>query len=209
MRNEHWRAWSCPLGCQQIFATARDFDAHAENVHSKHNTSGSLQSLRALGARPDLKAAQGGCPLCSDIQISSDRQYSTHVADHLESPALFALPDMGTASDEGDSQSEEGTPSNVSLRDSVEATPEASPLQEKHMNIFSYETFSLPPSRTGSDDWSGGGDTARAGGESPRLSVAYFKDADSEFEGKSMSSISIEVEKMDVRKAILTGQITQ
>ena len=200
MRNEHWRTWSCPLGCQQAFATTRDFDAHISNVHPKHDTPGSRQSLQALGMSPDLKGAKGVCPLCLDVKIGTDRQYSTHVADHLESLALFALPDTGMAPEEEDSQSEEGaqslpsSPGEISQKQLQELSErlEAAPLQERRMSNFSFWGIA-------SDSRKNKGDKASASDVSRPMSFA--------FEGKSTHLSASKDERMVAMKVILTGRI--
>ncbi|GAB1315509.1 C2H2-type domain-containing protein [Madurella fahalii] len=107
MRQEHWRFWSCPYGCQQTYSTAQEFQQHVEKSHRSQAAARNLDALQVLSGHPDPKRARGKCPLCLDFHIRSDRQYSSHVADHLESLALFALPHTDEDNSGHDSESSE------------------------------------------------------------------------------------------------------
>jgi hypothetical protein len=92
MRQDHWRTWNCPFGCQTTYPTTLDFEEHVKKFHHHETATKNLDTLQHLSSYPDVKQAHGRCPLCLDAQITSERHYSSHVADHLESLALFALP---------------------------------------------------------------------------------------------------------------------
>lgn len=95
MSQEHWRLWHCPFGCHQTYSTAGEFEEHVKQAHHSEAEAQNFDSLRVLSGHSDPKQAQGLCPLCVNFQILSDRHYSSHVGGHLESLALFALPDTG------------------------------------------------------------------------------------------------------------------
>jgi hypothetical protein len=53
-----------------------------------------------LGSRDDLALANGNCPLCWEYEIVSSLQYQSHVGQHLEQLALFALPGAKAAEEQ-------------------------------------------------------------------------------------------------------------
>ncbi|KAK0625882.1 hypothetical protein B0T14DRAFT_421598, partial [Immersiella caudata] len=99
MKQEHWRAWQCPFECQTHSMRAEQFQEHIIGTHRDHPISRKVDSLEVLSGYVDLERAQGQCPLCAEVQIISDQHYISHIAEHLESLALFALPDLGMQED--------------------------------------------------------------------------------------------------------------
>lgn len=53
--------------------------------------------------RIDVKEIEGKCPVCYEVDIKTSHQYQSHVGNHLEQLALFALPSI----DEGDDSNEQ------------------------------------------------------------------------------------------------------
>jgi transcriptional regulator with XRE-family HTH domain/uncharacterized C2H2 Zn-finger protein len=141
MRRNHWRIWQCPSGCPDTFHSAREFEQHVRGAHPSREPSRNLATLQRLSSRPDLAKSKGQCPLCSDFQIMSDKQYGSHVAAHLEQLALFALPSTGSEEEEdesGDAESEStgqvGKKYDSESLDSMGADdePQDEPLDEQH-----------------------------------------------------------------------------
>ncbi|KAK0651025.1 hypothetical protein B0T16DRAFT_367005 [Cercophora newfieldiana] len=116
MKQDHWRIWNCAFGCPENFSTADEFEQHAREAHQ---TTENLDVLRNLSARPHPERAKGQCPLCQEFRITSDRQYSSHVGAHLETLALFALPDTGMEEDEEDESGISGDSESLEKAESI------------------------------------------------------------------------------------------
>ncbi|KAK4455368.1 hypothetical protein QBC34DRAFT_374207 [Podospora aff. communis PSN243] len=101
VKQEHWRTWHCPLGCSVQSMTAEQFREHITEIHKDHPAARNIDSLQELCGQVDLRRAEGPCPLCSECLITSAHHYSSHIAVHLESLALFALPDLDTRESRG------------------------------------------------------------------------------------------------------------
>lgn len=89
MTNDHWRTWMCPFGCVDHLTSSLLFFEHIEHEHGLTIATSDI----FFHTRPDLERAQGTCPLCGDLNITTSVQYQSHVGTHLEQLALFALPD--------------------------------------------------------------------------------------------------------------------
>lgn len=92
MRMEHWSTWSCSLGCPGAFQTPADLRDHNKGNHQKIALMESLTELEASSAQLDSAKVAKQCPLCRDFEITTLKQYESHVGRHLELLALFALP---------------------------------------------------------------------------------------------------------------------
>ncbi|KAI1662740.1 hypothetical protein F4813DRAFT_341731 [Daldinia decipiens] len=114
MRNVHWRQWHCPLGCSQNFDTVEEARAHLMANHTDDLESGQ-RAVGDIGSQPDIRKAEGNCPVCFNKQINTAQQYYSHVGDNLEQLSLFALPysdadeDEDEISEQGSEEEEDGT----------------------------------------------------------------------------------------------------
>jgi len=105
----HWKTYRCPSNCVLTFASAAECKSHLQKAHPNSVSSGQLDAIVSLSARP-LKPEDGiACPLCREV-LSSRKGYQRHVGRHQEQLALFALPSLETegeiASDDEDDGSE-------------------------------------------------------------------------------------------------------
>ena len=80
-----------------------------QSAHDGELASSALRSqanIQASSARDSSKAC-GPCPLCYEVQLGSEREYSSHVGKHLENLALFALPRVDDDYSTGDESTDE------------------------------------------------------------------------------------------------------
>ncbi|KAK3375537.1 hypothetical protein B0T24DRAFT_202487 [Lasiosphaeria ovina] len=100
---EHWITWACPLGCTNAFDSVDEFQQHIRTSHPTDIGVDNIDALASLSSRPDLAKADGMCPLCLEVSLMNGRKYESHVGNHLEQLALFALPKaLEDEDDEGD-----------------------------------------------------------------------------------------------------------
>lgn len=92
MDQEHWRHWSCPVGCSTTFDDFRALHIHLKRSHELEHSPDTMYAEFGMSSRVDHGKAEGICPLCQDFTIKTVRQYRSHVGHHLEQLALFALP---------------------------------------------------------------------------------------------------------------------
>ncbi|RYP18301.1 hypothetical protein DL765_004021 [Monosporascus sp. GIB2] len=93
VKQSHWKAYKCPLGCELTFSTFIECKGHLEKTHQQKRTPGELDALAKLSEQP-LDIAKGvPCPLCHDV-LRSIQQYQRHVGRHQEQLSLFALPSL-------------------------------------------------------------------------------------------------------------------
>lgn len=88
MTNDHWRSWTCPLGCAENLTTHSLLSEHIEHQHGLKIASPDIVSH----TRPNFEQAKGMCPLCEEFDIATSHQYQSHVGTHLEQLSLFVLP---------------------------------------------------------------------------------------------------------------------
>ncbi|KAK3364619.1 hypothetical protein B0T25DRAFT_69838 [Lasiosphaeria hispida] len=97
----HWRKFCCPCGCEETFASASACKAHVRSNHLAEVSTGQLDALVDLSARP-LKVEDGmACRLCGETLFSL-KQYRRHVGRHQEQLSLFALPSLGQGTEDED-----------------------------------------------------------------------------------------------------------
>ena len=95
----HKRQWSCPEGCQEIFATQKSLAQHLRVEHSENLIETRMSLLLFLSEHPMSETTMEPCPLCpTNLPLT---ELYTHVAQHLEQLSLFVLPSY--AEDSGDS----------------------------------------------------------------------------------------------------------
>lgn len=92
MLQEHWRIWTCPFGCRLNFQSSNELRSHTIEAHPRQISIKRLEDLVSLSSKADLTRAQGKCSLCLTFDINNSRMYESHVGNHLEQLALFALP---------------------------------------------------------------------------------------------------------------------
>lgn len=107
MIQEHWRTWTCHLGCADIFPQA---SLYWERMQQKHKLTAKDWST-STDSTPDLERPKGRCPLCYDFDIKSKEMYRSHIGHHLQQLALFILPGIEDADDETDGDKSRGTDS--------------------------------------------------------------------------------------------------
>ncbi|KAI7775495.1 hypothetical protein LA080_006738 [Diaporthe eres] len=118
---EHWRTWTCTLGCADRFTTSSLFSEHMSQKHGSATTSLEMDA----GSRDDLTKANGKCPLCWEYEIVSSHQYRSHVGHHLEQLALFVLPGAEEIEEQIDEEE-----SGVSQSESQETEDEDQPAED-------------------------------------------------------------------------------
>ncbi|GAW16547.1 hypothetical protein ANO14919_059770 [Xylariales sp. No.14919] len=105
MEQVHWRVWQCPFECQQAFHGADEFRCHLQEAHSNDLTPPQHGTFERTCGNLDILKANGPCPICIEVNITTVTQYYKHVGHHLEQLSLFALP--ATADDDDESESRE------------------------------------------------------------------------------------------------------
>ncbi|KAI0100520.1 hypothetical protein GGR51DRAFT_532333 [Nemania sp. FL0031] len=104
MKQVHWRVWRCTCEYERAFDSADEFRCHLRKVHDDLNLQ-QQDTLETIYSQNAFDKALGPCPLCIDeVNISSVTHYSTHVGEHLEQLALFALPQRTDDGDENESR---------------------------------------------------------------------------------------------------------
>jgi len=92
----HWKVYQCPSGCDLRLSTATECRDHIQSAHFSAIPDSQLDAIVDLSTKP-LQVEDGIlCPLCNQ-QLSSFRQYQSHVGRHQEQLALFALPSVSEA----------------------------------------------------------------------------------------------------------------
>ncbi|KAH7627575.1 hypothetical protein B0T09DRAFT_186216 [Sordaria sp. MPI-SDFR-AT-0083] len=91
MRLQHWRLWKCPFGCDEDLRTAKDFKLHILSTHFEEVSEQHYGDLVHLCSTSDPTQSWGKCLFC-EHRLTSDDDYISHMASHLERISLFALP---------------------------------------------------------------------------------------------------------------------
>lgn len=108
MLNEHWRLWTCPLGCSLEVSNSENLLSHVEGKHGDLVSAEKIEVLISLSSRTDETKVEEACSLCQKCEIKTMDRYKTHVGHHLEQLALFSVP--RTYRDENsETEGEEGT----------------------------------------------------------------------------------------------------
>lgn len=100
MKQDHWRVWAYPFGCDADFPSSLSLRQHLSNTHPTAVAEENLDSLVLLSSGSRFQNTQAICPLCHDFNIGSIRQYEKHVGHHLQQLALFALPHLDELGDQ-------------------------------------------------------------------------------------------------------------
>ncbi|KAK3386875.1 hypothetical protein B0H63DRAFT_468525 [Podospora didyma] len=132
MREEHWKTWTCSLGCSTEFDSAEKFQTHVQATHADDIATDNIRTLSNLSSHLDLSKAEGNCPLCPEFELKNSHQHESHVGNHLEQLALFALPNVleQEDDDENDDDTEDeafNSEANSDV-DSLPAEPEVPPV---------------------------------------------------------------------------------
>lgn len=104
VKQHHCRVYSCSLGCDIIIRSPEALHAHISDHHAGELSAQDLHSQALASVSTEMPMTKE-CPLCGD-PIPSPSQYQRHVGRHQEQLALFALPDIASAEDEGRSEEE-------------------------------------------------------------------------------------------------------
>ncbi|KAI1375355.1 hypothetical protein F4677DRAFT_446435 [Hypoxylon crocopeplum] len=93
MRQVHWRQWHCAFGCSGTFDDVQAFQDHM-TTYATEVSGNSQEAIERLSSQTNARKSEGNCPLCFDKQITTARQYYSHVGNHLEQLSLFSLPHL-------------------------------------------------------------------------------------------------------------------
>lgn len=115
MSQEHWRQWTCPLGCAAKSSSPSGLRRHLKDFHDTVSSDKNIDFIVSQSSTPDPQHSHGLCPLCNDVEIKSNHQYRSHIGHHLEQLALFVLPTL-----DYDSANDEDESNNTSARDTEE-----------------------------------------------------------------------------------------
>ncbi|KAI0183940.1 hypothetical protein EV127DRAFT_445570 [Xylaria flabelliformis] len=149
MKEAHWRLWRCYCGCQEAFDNAEEFHCHLQKAHPNDLTIQQQDTFGQICCQVDLSKAVGPCPLCAEAYMSSATQYGTHVGQHLEQLALFALPQISNENDETESQKNNPEEKNDGLELRGQTSITASSMfvggsqTEEQIPVNSWERFSI------------------------------------------------------------------
>ncbi|RTE73517.1 hypothetical protein BHE90_012056 [Fusarium euwallaceae] len=102
----HWRTWSCPFKCKDMFPSSLELEDHIRQQHLPNANNEHLNTVVARGEVPVPYDVSKECPLCRHI-VSGLNAYVRHVGRHLEQLALFALPDIKDELPEDEFESDE------------------------------------------------------------------------------------------------------
>lgn len=137
MSQEHWRQWSCPLGCAANSSSPLSLRRHLKDIHGTVPSDKNIDFIISQSSRPDPQHSHGVCPLCNDVNIKSNHQYRSHIGHHLEQLALFVLP-----AHEYDSADDEDEDSNASASDTEEEEEISTQNEDESLGIeSSYWSF--------------------------------------------------------------------
>lgn len=130
MEREHWRGWHCSLGCtDDSFDILEQFLEHRRIAHAGELASSASRSQANIHASSvrDKSKARGKCPLCPEVQLGSERDYTFHVGRHLENLALFALPRVDDDYPTGDESTDRENEEDVALKSDEENVKDDEP----------------------------------------------------------------------------------
>lgn len=94
----HRRVWSCPGHCEEVFQDSDSFEAHVRDHNEQDIPTAQLKTFVDMAARhPDRLHTKSECPLCA-LPVVGATSLEKHLGRHLESLALFALPQLDSDS---------------------------------------------------------------------------------------------------------------
>lgn len=141
----HRKEWVCSAGCEESFSLQTEFEDHMRNTHAKAFSEHQLVALVDMCQRPVEEDSEAQCPLCV-APMGSMKQLCRHLARHLESLALFALP---RSKDEDKEEAEFGS-DRVQLSDASRGLSDGSlSFRSKSQYVFSRRIHSYPLSVLG------------------------------------------------------------
>ncbi|KAK3493374.1 hypothetical protein B0T13DRAFT_50138 [Neurospora crassa] len=152
MRRQHWKVWHCPLGCLDAitFSNVAELNHHLHSTHGQ-DVSASLDErgripsgTRFASCVPDFSKACGPCPVCVEVNITSEKHYVSHVGAHLKQLALFVLPRLEYEGDESN-KDEDNEVSNDSAR-SIGSVDTTSSQGDIGYNVQSWQQNQLAAS---------------------------------------------------------------
>ena len=126
----HRRQWTC-VEHKSNYPTQDLFIEHIKALHSKTVSASQLSSLVELSERPIDKMEITPCPLCPEERHLLDLQ--NHLAQHLESIALFILSTNSGEDDQEDGKSDKTAGAKVASRTGLS--------NERHPSISTSDTI--------------------------------------------------------------------
>jgi len=97
----HWRTWTCALGCDECFESAIAAKTHLAEIHSDVSTPKHIESLAGIHEEVKSRDSTVHCPLCQTSNLTI-KEYARHVGRHQKDLSLFSLPPLGDDDDDID-----------------------------------------------------------------------------------------------------------
>lgn len=106
--HNHWSTWTCTLGCDECFESAKEARNHLIKTHADICRGETPDSLVGILESPKSQDARVSCPLCKEPDLSI-KEYARHVGRHQKDLSLFSLPPLGGDDDKHDPGASQGT----------------------------------------------------------------------------------------------------
>ena len=102
----HRREWCCNAAGHDPFTDKLDFMKHMESDHQETAEPAELPRILEFFERP-MERSQASCPLCpaKESRFFPARRLEKHLARHMETLALFALPRINNSRSQGSNNS--------------------------------------------------------------------------------------------------------
>jgi len=158
MLYNHWRSWTCTLGCHESFDSANEARNHLTKAHADISTPERIESLVGILEEPKSRDATVDCPLCkqSDLGI---KEYARHVGRHQKDLSLFSLPPLGNDGEQDHEVSQDSEESDQGIEDEGSGSDEVGSEihQDDDHSTRTLNQFleSHPDIMVGSDEGSG------------------------------------------------------
>ncbi|KAK3368852.1 hypothetical protein B0T24DRAFT_721905 [Lasiosphaeria ovina] len=136
MLYNHWRSWTCTLGCGESFDSANEARSHLIKAHADISTPERIESLVGILEGPKSRDATVDCPLCkqSDFTI---KEYARHVGRHQKDLSLFSLPPLG----DDDEQDHGASQDNEKSGQDIEGEGSGSGEAGSEIHVDDYQIF--------------------------------------------------------------------
>lgn len=145
------KSWRCYL-CSALLLSPGLWDDHVKEIHGTNLDREEFQKAISIAEiNEDLPVESQACPMCLKVGIRTRKEFVTHVAKHMESISLAALP-RDTDSDSG-SDLERGSIS-VESEDAVE-TSRPAPYKADIRNHPLYQKATTGPDGLYHCPWEG------------------------------------------------------
>ncbi|KAK0743628.1 hypothetical protein B0T18DRAFT_392370 [Schizothecium vesticola] len=108
MLYNHWRTWTCALGCDKCFDSATAAKNHLAEIHSDVSTPEHIEFLAGMHEEVKSRDATVHCPLCQKSNLAI-KEYARHVGRHQKDLSLFSLPQLGDDDDNIDLELSQGS----------------------------------------------------------------------------------------------------